>query len=186
MKNFKLKAEDIKPLKTGLGGCIATDRITVDGYPVNFMYRGNPVNPQDSGWCFFSGINEDEAYMNDSANSTVFDVNTIANYDPSIIPFLDAPLGSVFERNQSGELERIYDFQIPGFGEAPEITEAMKQEATQKPGGYLYVIDESYAPDGPNGAVPREGIIGAYPVDDNGVIIETFNFNPNYVKPASS
>src|SRR5690606_31826647 len=110
----------------GFGGCIATDRITVDGHPINFMYRSNPVNPQDSGWCFFSGINEDEEYLNNPANSTVFDVNTIANYDESIIPLLDAPHGSVFERNQSGEFEQIYDFQIPGFQVAPEITEAMK------------------------------------------------------------
>lgn len=113
MKNFKLKAEDIKPLATGLGGAVASDRITVDGYPVNFMYRGNPVNPQDSGWCFFSGINEDDAYLNDPANVTIFDINSIANYDESIIPFLKAPIGSVFERNNSGEFEQIYDFVIP-------------------------------------------------------------------------
>lgn len=184
MKNFKLKAEDIKPLKLGLGGCIATDRITVEGYPVNFMYRTNPANPQDSGWCFFSGVNEDDAYMSDAKNSTVFDVNTIANYDASVIPFLDAPIGSVFERNQFGELVQIYDFQIPDFQAAPEITDAMKEEASKKPGGYIYVIDESYAPDGPNGAIPREGIVGAYPVDERGDIIPDFSFNPNYVKRA--
>ncbi|MGH7217947.1 MAG: DUF2185 domain-containing protein [Candidatus Microsaccharimonas sp.] len=184
MKNFKLKAEDIKPLKTGMGGCIATDRITVDGYPVNFMYRARPVNPQDSGWCFFSGINEDAEYMDNPDNRTIFDVNSIANYDESIIPLLDAPIGSVFERDESGKFVEVHDFIIPGMNEAPTITEAMQQEAATKPGGYVYCIDPSYAKDGPNGAIPREGIIGAYPVDQNGIIIPKFSFNPHYVKPA--
>jgi len=67
----------------------------------------------------------------------------------------------------------------------PLITEAMKLEATKNPNGYVYCIDESYAKDGVNGAIPREGIIGAYPVDENGTIIPQFHFNPNYVKPLS-
>lgn len=63
----------------------------------------------------------------------------------------------------------------------PEITDAMKQEASQKPGGYVYCIDPTYAQDGVNGAIPPQGIIGAYPVDNNGNIIAEFTANPNYV-----
>ena len=38
-------------------GCIATDRITVDGLPVGYMYRekpeeGDPFERYDSGWRF--------------------------------------------------------------------------------------------------------------------------------------
>ena len=113
MKNFKLKAGDIRQLKVGLGGCIATDRITVEGYPVNFMYRKQPHNGGDSGWCFFSGVGEDDAYINDLTNSGVYDVNTIANYDETIIPYLDMPIGSVFERDQkTGEFVTVHDFVI--------------------------------------------------------------------------
>ncbi len=65
----------------------------------------------------------------------------------------------------------------------PEITEAMKEQARQQPGGYVYCIDPYYAKDGANGAVPPQGIIGAYPVDSNGVIIPQFTANPNYVEP---
>ena len=97
-KKFKLAAADIKPLKLGLGGCIASDRITVDGYPVRFMYRQQPTRADDSGWSFFSGIDEDDEYMNNPDNFAVYDVNTIANYDPTILPFVDWPVGSVFER----------------------------------------------------------------------------------------
>lgn len=101
-KQFKLSADQIKPLAEGYGGCIATDMITVDGYPVRFMYREAPDNDVDSGWRFMSGF-EDEAYMDDPTNHAAYDVNTIANYDPSIIPFLDSPAGSVFEKTQESE-----------------------------------------------------------------------------------
>jgi len=97
-KKFKLAAADIKPLKLGLGACIASDRITVEGLPVRFMYRQQPTHPEDSGWNFFSGIDEDDEYMNNPDNFAIYDVNTIANYDPTILPFVDSPVGSVFER----------------------------------------------------------------------------------------
>ena len=38
-KQFKLAASEIKPLVHGYGGCISSDMITVEGYPVRFMYR---------------------------------------------------------------------------------------------------------------------------------------------------
>ena len=97
-KKFKLAAADIKPLKLGLGGCVASDRITVEGLPVRFMYRGQPTHPDDSGWNFFSGIDEDDKYTSNPDNFGVYDVNTIANCDPTILPFVDLPVGSAFER----------------------------------------------------------------------------------------
>ena len=98
MRKKKFKPVAIKPLRTGLGGCVASDRITVEGLPVRFMYRGPPARPEDSGWSFFSGINEDDEYMNNPDNFEIYDVNTLANYDPTILPFVDSPVGSVFER----------------------------------------------------------------------------------------
>ncbi len=65
----------------------------------------------------------------------------------------------------------------------PEITPAMREEASQKPGGYIYCIDSRYAQDGVNGAIPPQGIIGVYPVDADGEIIPEFTANPNYVEP---
>ncbi|XQA62837.1 DUF2185 domain-containing protein [Xanthomonas sacchari] len=101
-KQFRLSQDQIKPMAEGYGGCIATDRITVDGDSVRFMYREAPDNDVDSGWRFMSGY-EDDAYMDNPANHAVYDVNTIANYDPSIIPFLDAPEGSAFEKPLESE-----------------------------------------------------------------------------------
>ena len=98
-KKFKLAAEEIVPLAEGFGGCIATDKILVDGLPVAFMYREAPDNDIDSGWRCMSGY-ESDAYMDDPQNHGVYDVNTLANYDPDIIPFLEAPEGAAFEREQ--------------------------------------------------------------------------------------
>lgn len=100
-KKFKLSRAQIESIATGYGGCFATDMITVDGHPVRWMYREEPHNPMDSGWRFFSGYETDE-YIDDLTNTAVYDVNTIANYDRSILPFLAAPVGSAFERQ--GEL----------------------------------------------------------------------------------
>jgi hypothetical protein len=96
-KPFRLSADQIKPTATGYGGCYATDMITCGGRKVGFMYREQPDREWDSGWRFMSGYESDE-YMSDPDNFAIFNVNTIANYDPDIVPFLDAPVGSAFER----------------------------------------------------------------------------------------
>jgi hypothetical protein len=109
----QVKPIEIKLLVHGYGGCVASDRITVEGYPVRFMYREAPRNDIDSGWTFFSGFEDDE-YINNPDNYAVYDVNTIANYDPSIIPLLDSAIGSVFEKTPESErFVRISDWKIP-------------------------------------------------------------------------
>lgn len=59
-KQFKLSTEEIKLLVEGMGGCFATDMITVEGKPVRFMYREAPDNEIDSGWRFMTGYEDDE------------------------------------------------------------------------------------------------------------------------------
>jgi hypothetical protein len=97
-KQFKLLPSEIRSIAPGHGGCIATDMITVEGKRVHYMYREAPDNEVDSGWRFLSG-DESEEYLNDPANHGLYDVNTIANYDRDIVPFLDSPVGSAFERS---------------------------------------------------------------------------------------
>jgi hypothetical protein len=96
-KQFKLSMEQIKRLVPHSGGCIASDRITVDGRPVRFMYREAPGHDADTGWRFLAG-DESDGYMAESANHGIYAVNTIANYDAAIIPLLDSPVGSAFEK----------------------------------------------------------------------------------------
>ncbi|RYD83386.1 MAG: DUF2185 domain-containing protein [Sphingobacteriales bacterium] len=96
-KNFKIKSENIKRLVGAFGGCMASDKITVDGLPVLYMYREEQDFQDDSGWRFFSGI-EDQDYTDNAENWSIYDVNTIANYDRGIIPYLELPVGTELDR----------------------------------------------------------------------------------------
>ena len=105
-KKFKLKATEIKPLISKMGDCMATDKITVDGLKIGFFYREKARFENDSGWRFFSG-KETKEYLNDPKNSSVFNVNTIANYDSTIIAFLDFPIGSEFHRRPGTDIYKL-------------------------------------------------------------------------------
>jgi len=106
-KQFRLTKDQIMPIVEGYGGCTATDRIVVDGCPIGYMYREQPINPQDSGWRFFAG-DEDADYMKDNTRHGIYAVNTIVNYDPGILPYLDAPFGARLERGD-GKFEIVED-----------------------------------------------------------------------------
>ena len=107
MKNFAIPEDEIVNLIPTSAGCLATDQIVVDFQKVGYMYRERPSNPNDSGWRFFSG-NESEAYMSDLSNSGVYSLNTIANYYPEIIPFLEKDYPCSFERStESGSIIQV-------------------------------------------------------------------------------
>jgi hypothetical protein len=110
-KTLRLRADQIKPLAPNRGGCFASDMVTVDGQNVAFMYREPPDDATDSGWRFLSGL-ESQEYLDDPAHLSIYDVNTIANYDPEIIPLLDAAAGSAFERESGkGRFIEVDDFE---------------------------------------------------------------------------
>jgi hypothetical protein len=105
-KKFKISPEDLEELIPNIGACMATDKITVEGLPVGFMYREEQMDALDNGWRFFSGT-EDQDYVDNPNNSGIFNTNTIANYDPAIIPYLDLPEGTELERNEDGSFSVI-------------------------------------------------------------------------------
>jgi hypothetical protein len=102
-KQFRLRADQIKPLVSGYGGCFASEQISVEGMKVGYMYREEPEFEADGGWRFLSG-DESQAYLDDASHLAIYDVNTIANYDPEIIPLLNSPIGSAFMRDERGNL----------------------------------------------------------------------------------
>ena len=106
--NFKISPEQIKDIIKPMGFCMVSNKITVDGEKVGFMYREKPDIDitVDSGWRFLSGT-EDDDYMDDPDNSTICDVNTVANYDQAIIPYLDRPVGTEMERVEGKDEFRI-------------------------------------------------------------------------------
>jgi hypothetical protein len=50
-----MKAEEFIDLIPPMGFC-ATDKITVDGMNVGYMYREEPEDKMDSGWRFFQEL----------------------------------------------------------------------------------------------------------------------------------
>lgn len=104
-----MKPAEIKPLAPGRGSCCASESITVDNLPILFMYREEPLTDKDSGWVFMSGLETDEQLASPDSLG-VFDVNTLANYDPTIVPYLDCPIGSSFSRASEFEPFEEDDF----------------------------------------------------------------------------
>ena len=113
-KRFAIPREELKQLYEGDGpqGCIATDRIVVDGAPVGYCYREEPDagdEAWDSGWRFTAG-DESDAYMDDPDRSGVYALNTICNYDPDVIPLLDSDPGTAWSRGEDGVFRpELYD-----------------------------------------------------------------------------
>ncbi len=98
--------EGLEPIAEGRGLGIATDRITVDGQPVGHMYREERAFADDSGWRLTAG-DEDDAYARDPDKWGAVDINVIANTDPEIVAFLDAPVGSQVVRWPAGTPLRL-------------------------------------------------------------------------------
>lgn len=122
-RDYHVKAEDVKSLLPdweGADGCIATNRITVEGYKVGYCYRENPDGGWDSGWRFTAG-DESEAYMDDPNNAGIYKLNTICNDDPDIIPLLNTPAPCAFERDENGVFQQIKDWKPDEDEEDPDM-----------------------------------------------------------------
>ncbi|GAA1984963.1 type VII secretion system-associated protein [Amycolatopsis minnesotensis] len=59
----------------------------------------------------------------------------------------------------------------------PKITDEMRRNARANPNSWLYVIDEAFDPNGP---VPSWAVVGAYPVNSAGDVVEDFHPNDRY------
>ncbi|MBS1154787.1 MAG: hypothetical protein H6R07_711 [Proteobacteria bacterium] len=100
-KEYRLEKNQIKPLAEGHGLCVVSDLITVEGHPVGYAYREEPEDDADSGWRFLAGT-ESDAYIDNTKNFSVLDVNVVANYDEAIVSLLDEPVGAEFDRGEDG------------------------------------------------------------------------------------
>ncbi|WP_223386052.1 DUF2185 domain-containing protein [Faecalibacterium prausnitzii] len=122
-RDYHVKAADVKPLLSdwkGADGCIATNRITVEGCKVGYCYREEPDGGWDSGWRFTAGDESDE-YMDDPNNAGIYKLNTICNDDPDIIPLLNTPAPCAFERDENGVFQQIKDWKPDEDEEDPDM-----------------------------------------------------------------
>ena len=140
-RNYHVKAEDVKDLLPGwegADGCIATNRITVEGYKVGYCYREKPDGGWDSGWRFTAG-DESEAYMDDPNNAGIYKLNTICNDDPDIIPLLNTPAPCAFARDENGVFQP--EVLEPEEMEEPDMDILEQCQKWHEKGKYQKIID---------------------------------------------
>ena len=142
-RDYHVKAEDVKSLLPdwkGADGCIATNRITVEGYKVGYCYREKPDGDWDSGWRFTAG-DESEEYMDDPNNAGIYKLNTICNDDPDIIPLLNTPAPCAFERDENGVFQQIKDWKPDEDEEDPDMDILKQCQKWHEKGQYQKIID---------------------------------------------
>ena len=92
---FKLDKNEIKELIKKQGACIVSNEILIDGKKVGYMYREEPsMSYNDTGWRFFSG-EESQEYCDNAENFNIVELNTLCNYDQSVIKKLDAEISAL-------------------------------------------------------------------------------------------
>ena len=142
-RDYHVKAEDVKSLLPdwkGADGCIATNRITVEGCKVGYCYREKPDGGWDSGWRFTAGDESDE-YMADPNNAGIYKLNTICNDDPDIIPLLNTPAPCAFERDENGVFQQIKDWKPDEDEEDPDMDILEQCQKWNEKGQYQKIID---------------------------------------------
>lgn len=91
------RQELMRKLKFRQLGAIVTRKILDDGEPIRFAERMAPNNPDDSGWAFSSGTEDDE-YMDNASNLAIVRLATLVERHPEVAEILDAPVGGLFKR----------------------------------------------------------------------------------------
>ena len=99
------KKEDIVDLPHILQyGCIVSNKVCIDGMRIRYMKHYQPTSHvPDSGWVVLSGF-ENDAYMDNIENHTIFSLNTVVNHDPSILKILEKPVGTAWERSATDDI----------------------------------------------------------------------------------
>lgn len=141
-RDYHVKAEDVKELLPDwewADGCIATNRIAVEGCKVGYCYREKPDGNWDSGWRFTAG-DESEEYMDDPNNAGLYKLNTICNDDPDIIPLLNTPAPCAFERDEKGVFQPIKDWK-PENEEEPDMDILQQCQKWNEESKYHKIID---------------------------------------------
>lgn len=84
--------------------CIVTNHVA-EGGPIAYASRIEPNNPMDSGWMFY-GVDEDEAYWDDSNNFTIYSIHRLCERNPELKSILHSEIGSGFFGNTDDTFTR--------------------------------------------------------------------------------
>lgn len=94
------------------GYVLATKMLVNGKRKVRYMYHEKPDNPQDSGWRFFCG-DEDDDYVNNPDNIVICDIRTVLSVDKSILPYLSEPAYVAWEWENENAGFRVSDSFVP-------------------------------------------------------------------------
>jgi len=85
-------------------GVIVCEHVAELGLPVLRAVRDEPVRAEDSGWQFLCGGKGDEPIK----RAKLWLVREILEAEPSLAPWLDAPVGTVLtRRDKADEWRRV-------------------------------------------------------------------------------
>jgi len=94
-------------------GFVLATKMLMDGNrKIRFMYHEATTNPQDSGWRFFCG-DEDDDYVNNPDNIGIYSINTILEHDKSVLPYLSCAIGTALEREDENATFTVLSDFIP-------------------------------------------------------------------------
>ena len=107
--NFKQLREDFeKKYQDYYKGCFVSRKILDEGWKIGYFFKDEPVNDQDSGWCFMAG-NEDEEYNEDINNIAILQLSEILQMDPLIDQYIGMPVGTKMIRTEDELFEEDDD-----------------------------------------------------------------------------
>lgn len=142
-KNFNIKRDDMKELLVDwkeANGCLASNRVMVEGCKVGYFYREKPDGDWDSGWRFTAGDESDD-YMNDPNNAGIYSLNSVCNNDIDIMPLLSTPYPCAFERDNNGEFYQIEDEKLENYEEEINMDILAQCQKWNEEGKYYKIIE---------------------------------------------
>ena len=84
-------------LKThNLGGCVITRSLYEGTSKLKWIFREEPVNPNDNGWRAL-GDTDTEEYINIPENNLVVDFDRLVEIEPAVLAIYDMPVGTDLE-----------------------------------------------------------------------------------------
>jgi hypothetical protein len=81
---------------------VSNHLIGPEGVPVAFAFRTEALDPQDSGWNFWSG-GETDLFIKESSNFERHPLKHFLDLDRSLLEIVDAEVGSVWEKDPESE-----------------------------------------------------------------------------------
>ena len=101
---------------------------------VGYLRRNPPQHgPKDSGWTMYEGTENDD-FIRQEGTAAVVDLRTMCRISPQLLSILDAPYGTAWVRNETGDYEQLHDEPDEESNEVPSNAAAPNDEQNRASG----------------------------------------------------